>query len=104
MRMHPVQAGLEERPAVRQLRLAALAVGAPFHVLRGQQQMQVVMTGQQFAVEPAWVVAKQRLAPEPVGQQVSIEDQQRRAPGARRILQANWPRAIAGISARQVSR
>ncbi|MGY3025403.1 hypothetical protein ACVWXR_003238 [Pseudomonas lurida] len=32
--LHPVQAGLEKRLAIRQFRLAALAVGGPLHIIR----------------------------------------------------------------------
>ena len=44
--------------------------------------MQVVVPGQQFVVEPRRVVAEQGLAPQFVGQQVRVEDQQVRLFGA----------------------
>jgi hypothetical protein len=80
MLLHPVQAALEKRATVCQLRLTALTVGGPFDVFGREQQVQVVVARQQLIVKPCRVVAEQGLAPEFVGEQVGVEDQQ---PGLR---------------------
>lgn len=58
----PLKAGRKKRLAFRKRGLAALAVSGPLHIVRGQQQMQVVVTFEQFGFKPGGAVAKQGLA------------------------------------------
>lgn len=98
----PLQPGLAfavEGLALRQFRLAALAVGAPGHAFRREQQVQVVAPPQQGGFEPVRTVAEENPAPEDVAQQVGIEDQQRRPFRASGVLPGQLPRAMAGMSA-----
>ena len=62
------------------------------------------MPRQEFVIQPAGVVAEQGLAPEPVGEQVGVEDQQRGAFGAGGILPGQLALGNGRISARVVSR
>lgn len=98
----PLQPGLAfavEGLALRQFRLAALAVGAPGHAFRREQQVQVVAPPQQGGFEPVRTVAEENPAPEDVAQQVGIEDQQRGRSARAASSQASCPRAMAGMSA-----
>ena len=83
---------LEKRQPLCQLGLATQTVAGPFDLLRAQQQVQVVMTGQQRRLEPLRAIAEQGLAPEDVAQQVGVEDQQRRPLGTCRV----FPGQLAG--------
>ncbi|AGL84918.1 hypothetical protein PFLCHA0_c31480 [Pseudomonas protegens CHA0] len=62
--LQPMAGSLEERQAFCQLWLAALAIVAPGHIFRRQQQVQVVVAGQQLGFQPRRAVAEQGLAPE----------------------------------------
>lgn len=86
VQVKPLAAGLEKRLAFCQLRLATLPVVMPGHGFRAQQQMQVVVPCQQCLLDPCRTSAKQGLAPEDVTQQVSVENQQMRLPGACLVL------------------
>ena len=64
----PVKTGRKKSLAFRQRGLAALAVSGPLHIIGGQQQMQVVVTFEQFGFKPRRAVAKQGLAPEDIAE------------------------------------
>ena len=97
----PLQPGLAfavEGLALRQFRLAALAVGAPGRP-PARQQVRVVAPPQQGRVRASRAGAENP-APEDVAQQVGIEGSAAPAAPARAASsQASCPRAMAGMSA-----
>ena len=76
MQVKPLAAGLEKRLAFCQLRLATLPIVMPGNAFRAEQQVQVVMPRQQRLLDPWRAIAKQRVTPEDIAQQVRIENQQ----------------------------
>ncbi|KPC33615.1 Unknown protein sequence [Pseudomonas syringae pv. cilantro] len=79
MTVEPFAAGVEERLALAQRRLAALAVADPVHTLWRQQQVQVVGPVQQLLFDPRRAIAEQGAAPEHIAQQMGVENQQLRS-------------------------
>jgi hypothetical protein len=52
--VQPLPAGVEKRQTLAQLRLATLSVAGPVHAFGRQQQVQVVVPGQQLLLDPRW--------------------------------------------------
>src|SRR5471032_3365864 len=81
MLCQPSVGGIEKGSTLIKRGLAPLTIVRPVDLLRREQQVQVVVSGQQRLLDPGRAVAEQGLAPENIAQQMCIQNQQAWLPG-----------------------